>query len=651
MSENNKTLTFVASAVVLLLAAWMLRPAPASIERQNDIGQEFFPDFKDPNTATSLEVVEYDEASGGLRPFKVAQVNGVWSIPSHEGYPADAKNQLEQAAAAMIGLEKLSMVSESPKDQETYGVVDPDASKLEAGAAGVGKRVTLEDKSGNVLSQLIIGKKDPDRPELHYVRVPGQDRIYRAVVKTDKLSTKFQNWIEEDLLKLNAFDVKQVVMDDHSVDELNQRLIQRGLTVVDFNNKDSKWTLEKMEASDPATGKWEEVTLKDDEELDTQKLNDLKTALDDLKIVDVRHKPAGLSKDLKAGEELVADRATRQALQQRGFYLAPVEGGFALFSNEGEVRCGLNDGVEYILRFGEIAGQSTNDDEDDKSAEKKEGEAEDAAKDPAKADEKKEDKDKGVDRYIMVTAQFRPDLIPKPELQPLPEGYEEFEDKPAEGAEAKQPAEAKPAEADAKPADATEAKPAAEAPKEEAAPAEAAKEAPQNESSRFAPGDEYLLAFADDAAAAIELAQAPAAAQENAAPAAAGTADAQPAAEAPAETKPAAPVDPDAAAEAEEKARAAKRAEIKRIKEENKRKEDEYNKKIADGEKRVKELNERFADWYYVISDGTYKKIHISRDQVIKKKTEPAKPAGEGNGPLDLDALKNLQGPPQGLPK
>ena len=111
------------------------------------------------------------------------------------------------------------MVSDSPSDHETYGVVDPDAGKIEAGASGVGKRVTLEDKSGNKLAQFIIGKKDPDRPELHFVRVPGQDRVYKAVVKTDKLSTKFQNWIEEDLLKLNAFDIKEVVMDDHSVDE------------------------------------------------------------------------------------------------------------------------------------------------------------------------------------------------------------------------------------------------------------------------------------------------------------------------------------------------------------------------------------------------------------------------------------------------
>ena len=36
------------------------------------------------------------------------------------------------------------------------------------------------------------------------------------------------------------------------------------------------------------------------EELNTTKLDDLKAALDDLKIVDISRKPAGLSTDLKA---------------------------------------------------------------------------------------------------------------------------------------------------------------------------------------------------------------------------------------------------------------------------------------------------------------------------------------------------------------
>ena len=71
------------------------------------------------------------------------------------------------------------------------------------------------------------------------------------------------------------------------------------MAVVDFDNKESKWKLVEMKSTTRRSGKWEEVTLSEDEELDSQKLNDLKTALDDLKIVDVRHKPAGLSKDLQ----------------------------------------------------------------------------------------------------------------------------------------------------------------------------------------------------------------------------------------------------------------------------------------------------------------------------------------------------------------
>ena len=77
---------------------------------------------------------------------------------------------------------------------------------------------------------------------------------------------------------MNAFDVKEVVLDDHSVDEANQAIIQRGVAVVDFDNKDSKWKLVDMKALDEGSRQWQEVKLAEDEELDTQKLNDLKTA-------------------------------------------------------------------------------------------------------------------------------------------------------------------------------------------------------------------------------------------------------------------------------------------------------------------------------------------------------------------------------------
>ena len=34
----------------------------------------------------------------------------------------------------------------------------------------------------------------------------------------------------------------------------------------------------------------------------------------------------------------------------------------------------------------------------------------------------------------------------------------------------------------------------------------------------------------------------------------------------------------------------------------------------------MEELNARFADWYYIISDEVYHKIHLSRADVVKKK-------------------------------
>ena len=44
-------------------------------------------------------------------------------------------------------------------------------------------------------------------------------------------------------------------------------------------------------------------------------------------------------------------------------------------------------------------------------------------------------------------------------------------------------------------------------------------------------------------------------------------------------------------------------------------------------QKRVRELNGRFADWYYVVSDAEYSKIHLDRAGVIQKKAAADAPA------------------------
>ena len=68
-------------------------------------------------------------------------------------------------------------------------------------------------------------------------------------------------------------------------------------------------------------GKPVSTKLAEDEELNTEKLNALKTAIDDLKIVDVERKPTGLSRDLRVTDEFVNNNEAVRSLATRGFYL------------------------------------------------------------------------------------------------------------------------------------------------------------------------------------------------------------------------------------------------------------------------------------------------------------------------------------------
>ena len=55
--------------------------------------------------------------------------------------------------------------------------------------------------------------------------------------------------------------------------------------------------------------------------------------------------------------------------------------------------------------------------------------------------------------------------------------------------------------------------------------------------------------------------------------------------------------------------------------------------------KRVEELNGRFSDWYYVISDDIYQKIHLGRTDIVK----------ENKSETSVDALDDLR--KQGIDK
>jgi len=386
--------------------------------------------------------------------------------------------------------------------------------------------VEIRDASGNKLARLIIGKEDrspasggmPGR-KLRFVRKAGQDPVYRVEIDATKFTTNFDDWIEKDLLKITPWDVRRLVIDDSTCtfgfDEASGRPAvtqdRKSRIALGYDDKDAKWSLLKLEAFG-ADNKPREEQFAADEELASSKLNALRDALGDLKIIDVARKPAGLSGELKAEEKFTNDREAVTSLAQKGFY--PFASGEILSSN-GETIVGMKDGVEYLLRFGNgtsVAG--------DAKAEKK-------------GDGKASDDTTG--RYLFVMARFAESLLEKPTLDPLPEA-------PSVPAADEKQGEAK--------KDGTEKK------------------------------DEGTGADASGKLAAAD--------------------------------------------EAEAKAQTALE-ERRRVDRENRRRQEEYDEKVKAAQKRVKELNARFADWYYVVSDDEYEKIHLNRAGVVQKKSQEAK--------------------------
>ena len=275
-----------------------------------------------------------------------------------------------------------------------------------------GLRATIRGNNNKELVSLIIGKEVPGRPGLRYIRRTGQDQIYTVAVSTENLSTKFDRWIEKNLLKFNALDMQQFDIRDYSVDLLRGAVVQKAEISLEYSDQaEPHWKLlENRRFTED--GKWDPLELKDDEELNAAKLDELKTAMDDLKIVDVVPKPQGLSADLKASADFRNKEDSLLTLANRGFYPSQINNQIELFSKEGEVRCVMKDGVEYVLRFGDIATDADT------------GPAKNEAKDKDQTDGQDKDGKKsasGQNRYLFVMAEFNPDAIPKPQLEPLPE--------------------------------------------------------------------------------------------------------------------------------------------------------------------------------------------------------------------------------------
>jgi len=588
MNQTVKTLLFVAAAAacMAIAAGTYFSNQPADIADFSDVGEQFFPKFEDPSTATALRVAAYNSTTGKTEVFKVENRNGLWQIPSHHDYPADGKDRLGKTAASMIGVVRQALVERSQSAQKRFGLLDPLGDDLTS-TEGRGNRVTLY-QGDDVLVDLIVGKPVENSSNLFYVRRADEDRIYTTDLGNLNISTKFADWIEKDILQVKSADIRDILISRYSVDETQERVIAEGQIELKRENGEDPWNLNDL---NPET---EKVKLAE--------VNSLLQALTDLKIVGVRQKPEALIAGLKSAEGKISLTAlTLRDLRQKGVFIDRGRGEFVY--NEGKVNVGTNDGVVYELGFGEefsgsdldieIGGQKSAEEEakeleqetkDQTASNSDEKEADEKPADNTEADSAGTDKDEDgsaedsakpgqkKSRYLFVTVVFDKSLLGPAPVKPV--------------------APRKPAAASEKKAEESDS--TAQENKENPNPSEPA-------DNKNANGEK-----ADDKEQAD-----------------AGSADKKD--EADKSDNP----DPQKAYE-----EALKEYELQKEVYDAQKKA--YAEKLKAGEKRVADLNARFAEWYYVISEDVFDKLKLKREALVEPvKAEGAETPASGTPALE----------------
>jgi hypothetical protein len=567
MNENNKTILFIVAAAACVALAFYTAPEERDPSAEGSkMGQALFESF-DPRAATGIEIVEIDEDNMVSKSIEVSQTEAGWLIkrPGKVDYPANADNQVKNVSSLLFDLRILDQAAEGAGEHANFGVLDP--SEANPSDAGIGKMIALKNNTGANLAQLIIGNEVEGLSNTRFVRKPEENAVYRVELQNvNDVTTKFVDWVEKDFLDIDKWNIKQVTFDNYEIKD--GKIAPSAKQILDYDN--SEWNLLGSNISE-------------NEELDKEKLDEMKDAFDDLEIIDVERKPEILISSLRKGSEFV-DANNIQELQssansliQKGF--RPVneldkdgkplsypngKPKLKVVSQKGEVLVGMKDGVEYVLRFGETY-RGPEDDENST----------------------------GDSRYIYAYARVNESLLDQAVLEPVP---------------------------------APLAAPQADVNSSAASPA--ANDSNGSKGDTGDKGEEGKPSLPSIAPPGPPPSFTPPSTPPSLTPPPPPTPEIDGA-----EDSNVSIANADAADNSFAKKKADRDAEIARIKASNTQKQMEYQGKVSKAQARVNELNENLAGWYYVISNEVYEKIRLDRSDFVK-----AKEKEEGEKPEEVQA-------------
>ena len=196
--SRDKTVVFVVLAIVALRSGDRNTAPATAIERAL------------PQLTPKLAELAWIRITHAGVKATFAEIGGRWVMVEKSNYPA-VQSKVRQMLVALADLTLAEPKSERPQWFPRLGVDDP--------TNGQSTQVTIQDRTGTTVAELIVGKRRVDRfgggNDGVYVRKPGVDQAWLARGSLD-LSGDLSTWLDRRILDIPEKRIASIKFTDEA---------------------------------------------------------------------------------------------------------------------------------------------------------------------------------------------------------------------------------------------------------------------------------------------------------------------------------------------------------------------------------------------------------------------------------------------------
>lgn len=186
---NAKTLILMAGGTALLGGAALLMDSNRGGAAASDATSALVPELAE--RADDVSRIELVSGSGTLT---LGRTESGWGLAARGGYPVEA-DKVRTLLAAYARADRLEPKTKNPDRYPDLGLADVDAEGSNS------SRIRLLAGEGDLLGDVVVGKRRPTGAAAYYARIPGEAQTWLASGEL-RLATTRREWIDTNVAKI-----------------------------------------------------------------------------------------------------------------------------------------------------------------------------------------------------------------------------------------------------------------------------------------------------------------------------------------------------------------------------------------------------------------------------------------------------------------